>query len=168
MCDQISDARARRDPAATTRLARVACETATHHRPGPRDRRDHDHDLRRHPDDRARDGPRDRLHRRALRLRLPTPAASSSRIKEQSPRHRHGRRARRSRAKHGAGGSTRRARRHRRRRPGHDDRLRLQRDAGAHAAADRAGAQALPRSLAARRARTADRCRTCAPTARAR
>ena len=82
-------------------------------------------------------------------------------IKEQSRRHRAWASTTRSRRKQGA----RRGRRCDigRRRPGHDDRLRLQRDAGVHAADDRARAPPLP--PARRGAQGRRRCPTCAPTA---
>ena len=54
----------------------------------------------------------------------------------------------------------------RRGRPGHDVRLRDQRDARAHADADRAGAQAGPAARA--RCAATGCCRTCGPTARPR
>ena len=90
LCDQISDAvldaMLQDDPE-----ARVACETATHDRPRPRHGRDHHHDLRRYPGDRPRHrSATSATHSARVRLRLRDAAASSSRIKEQSPRHRQG------------------------------------------------------------------------------
>ncbi len=131
MCDQISDAILdaiiREDPD-----ARVACETATttglvlvlgeittHH-------------LRRLPERRPRHRPRHRLHEGRLRLRLPD--LRHARVGQGAVgRHRDGRRR-------GARGPVRRRARARarRRRPGDDVRLRVPRDAGADAAADRA------------------------------
>ena len=145
------------------RCGRVACETAC--------------------DDRPRSSSSARSRRRPTWISRPscarpsatsaTPASTTAStaetcgvmvsIKEQSARHRHGRRpgargARRARARTDLD--------HRRRRPGHDDRLRLQRDAGVHAAHHRAGPPALP--PARRRAQDGRPAATCGPTARAR
>ena len=132
MCDQVSDAILdailRDDPE-----ARVACETAT--TTGlvlvlGEISTDHLHRL---PGDRPQHGPRHRLHPRRLRLRLPDVRHAGV---GQGPvaGHRAGRQlGARDPRRRGAGV------RARRRRPGDDVRLRLPRDAGAHAAAHRAG-----------------------------
>ena len=105
---------------------------------------------------------RDRLRRLRLRLRL-RGLRGHRRDRQAVRRHRPGRRRRQGDA---ADDELRRARRGRRRRPGHDVRLRHQRDRRADAAADLPGPQA-GRAPAPRCARTA-RCPTCAPTARPR
>ena len=125
--------------------------------------RDHDRRVRGHSEDRPRDDPQDRLQRRPLRVRL-RQLRRDHRDRRAVARHRAGRR-------HGLRGPhrprrRRRARCGRRGRPGHDVRLRLARDEGAHADADLAGAQAgAPAGRGA--ARRAD-ARTWARTARRR
>ena len=145
MADQISDAVLdavlRQDKARPGRLRDAPQDRLRHDRG-----RDHDEGPHRLPEARARGGEADRLHRRRDGLRR-----------------QHLRRARRGGpavARHRPG------RRHRRRgRPGHDVRLRLRRDAGAHAGADpvRARGHAPAREGAPRPASTSS-----APTARAR
>ena len=121
MCDQISDAILdailREDPD-----ARVACETATTTGLVAVLGRDHHDDVRRLPARGPRDGPRDRLHEGRLRLRLPDLRRPGER-EGAVARHRPGRR--RTGARRG--------------RPGDDVRLRLPRDARAHAPPDRPG-----------------------------
>ena len=127
-------------------------------RAGPR--RDHDAHLRRLPGDRPRHGPRHRLHPGRLRLRLPD--LRHARL-GQGPvaGHRPGRR-RRARGPRRRGPGVRA----RRRRPGDDVRVRLPRDARAHAAADRPGPSHGPAPGRGPQVRPA--ARTCAPTARPR
>ena len=110
-------------------------------RPGHGPGRDHDQDLRRLPDRRPRHRARHRLHEERLRLRLPDLRHARE---HQGAVERH-----RARRRCGARGARRRGagQRARRGRPGDDVRLRLPRDAGAHAAADRARAShGAPRS----------------------
>ena len=84
VADQISDgvldAVLRDDPYGPRRL-----RDARQHRPRRRLGRDLDDDLRRHPGDRARDDPQDRLHGRRPRLLAPTPARSSTRSTSSRP-----------------------------------------------------------------------------------
>ncbi len=139
ICDQISDAVLdailAQDP-----KGRVACETAVTDGLRPRDRRDHDEHVRRHSEDRARHDPRDRLHQRRVRLRLRDVRCAHGH-RAAVARHRPGRRplarasARRKRGRGPGAG---------RRRPGHDDRLRLRRDARVHADDHRARPPPLP------------------------
>ena len=140
MCDQISDAvldaiikddpnaRVACESSATTGLVVVMGEITTK-------------TLRGHPVHRARHRARDRLHPRQVRLRC-RHLRRDGQHQGAEPRHR-------ARRGPGAGSQARRDGRcadrgHRRRRPGHDVRLRLQRDRELHAAVDRPGAQALP------------------------
>ena len=174
MADQISDgvldAIMAEDPNGSRRLRDVR----DHRARGGR-RRDHDRHLRGHPEDRARDDPRHRLHAREVRLRRETCAVLTA-IDEQSPDIAQGvdaayeaRTPRRRRpARQGGRG-----------RPGHDVRLRHARDEGAHADADpdraharaaagggaQGGRGALPAARTARRrspsaTRTASRSRS--------
>ena len=92
-------------------------------------------------DDRPRDDPQDRLHRRRPRL-LGRLLRGDQRDRQAVARHRPGRRQG-ARVAHRPG-RRRRARRRRRGRPGDDVRLRDPRDAGADAAADLARPQARP------------------------
>ena len=162
IADQISDgvldAVLRDDPTGPRGL-----RDARQHGPGRRLGRDLDDHLRRHPGGRPRDDPQDRLHRRRPRL-LRRLLRRHQRDRQAVARHRAGRRPRLRDARRPDRRG--RARRRRRRRPGHDVRLRLARDRGAHAAADlaRAQARAAPRARCARTARWT----TCAPTARRR
>ena len=131
----------RRDPPRGPERAR-RLRDRDDHRPRARPRRDLDHDLRRLPERRPRHRPRHRLHEGRVRLRLPD--LRHARVGQGAVgRHRDGRRR-------GARGPVRRRARERarRRRPGDDVRLRLPRDAGADAAADRARA---PHGAPARR-----------------
>ena len=134
----------RRDPGAGSDEPR-GVRNARHDRPRDGRRRDHDQRLRRFPDDRPRHDPRRRLHAaRDHGFDCETCAVLSS-IHGQSP-------------DIAMGVDT-----GRRRRPGPDVRLRLHGDAGADAAADHAGAQAVPRRS---RGRGATACSTtCGPTA---
>ena len=140
MCDQISDAILdailRDDP-----QARVACETATTTGTvivlGEITTRH----LRRVPGGRPRDRPGHRLHGRARTASTTAPAARWSRSTSSRPTSSAASTTPRKRA-------ARRSPRPGRRRPGNDVRLRVQRDARAHAAADRARA---PARAAARR-----------------
>ena len=138
IADQISDgvldAVLRDDP-----YGRVACETLVNTGLVVVSGEISTDDLRRHPGHRARDDPQDRLHRRRPRLQRRL-LRGHQRDRQAVARHRPGRRP-------GLRGAhrrlrRRRARRRRRGRPGDDVRLRVQRDAGAHAAADLAGPQA--------------------------
>ena len=107
------------------------------------------------PGDRARGDPRHRLHRRRHGLRLPTPAASSSRSTSSPPT---SPRASTARTRAAPIRPTRTIAG--RRRPGHDVRLRLRRDARADAAADHARA---PARRAARRGPQGRQARLPAP-----
>ena len=84
IADQISDADPRRHPRAGPDRPR-RLRDARHHRPRHRRRRDHHQLLRRHPEDRPRDDPRDRLHARRSTASTPRPARVLSAIHEQSP-----------------------------------------------------------------------------------
>ena len=90
VADQISDgvldAVLRDDP-----YGRVACETLVNTGPRRRVRRDLDDDLRRHPGDRPRDDPQDRLHGRRPRL-LRRLLRRHQRDRQAVARHRAGRR----------------------------------------------------------------------------
>ena len=135
MADQISDAVLDaildEDPIEPGRLRDPA-----HHRPGRGGRRDHHHDLRRHPADRPRDGLRHRLRRRRVRLRRQHLRRASSRSTSSRPTSRQGVDTA-FEVRHGEGGED--SSTPGRRRPGDDVRLRLRRDARPHAAADLAG-----------------------------
>ena len=140
IADQISDgvldAVMRDDP-----TGRVACETLVNTGLVVVSGEISTDDLRRHPGDRARDDPQDRLRRRRPRL-LRRLLRGHQRDRQAVARHRAGRRPRlRDAHRPDRRGCTRHRRR---RRPGHDVRLRERRDAGAHAAADLARAQARP------------------------
>ena len=123
----------RPDPAGPPRPRRVRGRDDHRTRPGAR--RDHDERrVRRHPVGRPRDGPRDRLHARRVRLRLPDlrdPRLDQGAVvRHRAGRRRGARSPRRGRPRQARAG---------RRRPGDDVRVRLPRDPGADAPPDRAG-----------------------------
>ena len=138
VADQISDgvldAVLRDDP---TRAGGV--RDAGEHGPRGGLRRDHDDDVRRHSRGGARDDQADRLHERRVRVRLPH-VRGDQRDRQAVARHRAGRRPGVRDADELQG--RRRARPRRRGRSGDDVRVRVERDRGADAAADLAGAQA--------------------------
>ncbi len=156
MADQISDgvldAVLREDP-----YGRVACETLLNTGLVVVSGEISTVGIRRRAEDRARRDQEDRLRRPRLRLPLRL-VRGDHRDRRAVARHRPGR----GQGVRGAHGPRRRRRAGRggRRRPGHDVRLRHARDAGADAAADRAGAQA---GLPARRGAAQRRSRLPAP-----
>ena len=162
VADQISDgvldAVMRDDP-----TGRVACETLVNTGLVVVSGEISTRDVRRHPGDRSRDDPRDRLHRRRSRL-LGRLVRGAQRDRQAVAGHRAGRRSVLRDAVRSV--RRRRARHRRRRRPGNDVRLRDQRDRRAHAAADLARAPARPAARA--RSATTGRWTTCARTARRR
>ena len=159
MCDQVSRRHPRRDhPRGPERPGGL--RDGHDDRPRDRPRRDHDDHLHRLP------GRSSATPSATSATRRPSTASTTRRAGRWSPSRSSRRTSRRASTPRSRSAATPRPRRARRRRPGNDVRVRLPRDAGADAAADRA--RPPDGAPAGRGPQVAASCRTCAPTARPR